>query len=249
MPLNALKLEQVAMLDLQRQYQHIRQDVLAAVERVCSSQQFILGQEVERLEHEVAAFTGAAAAVGCASGTDALWLALAACGVKPGDSVITTPFSFLASASAIVRAGAIPVFADIDPATFNIDPNQVADKLRNNKIRAMLPVHLYGQCADMNALQRPADEFNAVLVEDAAQAIGAAWEDARQALWAGRRRSVLSHQETERLRRGGIWLQHRIPIEPTTCAGFAAMEVPAAMFTRNWAGTRAWMPFRPPSFE
>ena len=107
--------------------------MLAAVERVFSSQQFVLGPEVEALEREVAAFTGASAAVGCASGTDALWLALAACGVKPGDSVITTPFSFLASASAIVRAGATPVFADIAPDTFNIDSAQLAVKLRSAK--------------------------------------------------------------------------------------------------------------------
>lgn len=168
------------MIDLQRQYQRIREDVLSAVERVCSSQHFILGPEVEELEREVAAFTGASAAVGCASGTDALWLMLAACGVKPGDSVITTPFSFLASASAIVRAGAIPVFADIDPATFNIDPDQVTRRLKETTTsRALLPVHLYGQCADVDALQPVADEFNAVLVEDAAQAIGAAWEGRR----------------------------------------------------------------------
>ena len=113
--------------------------------------------------------------MGCASGTDALWLMLAACGVKPGDSVITTPFSFLASASAIVRAGATPIFADIDPATFNISRKQVSSRLQAVKARALLPVHLYGQCADIDRLQPIADEFNAVLVEDAAQAIGAAW--------------------------------------------------------------------------
>jgi len=175
MPSSPLKFEQVAMLDLQRQYQRIREDILSAVERVCSSQHFILGPEVEELEREVAAFTGAADAVGCASGTDALWLMLAACGVKPGDSVITTPFSFLASASAIVRAGATPIFADIDPATFNINPQQVSSRLKEAKARALLPVHLYGQCADIDRLQPMADEFNAVLVEDAAQAIGAAW--------------------------------------------------------------------------
>jgi dTDP-4-amino-4,6-dideoxygalactose transaminase len=175
MPSSLPKFEQVPMLDLRRQYQRIREDVLSAIERVCSSQHFILGPEVEELEREVAAFTGASAAVGCASGTDALWLMLAACGVKPGDSVITTPFSFLASASAIVRAGATPVFADIDPATFNIDPNRVARRLKVTKARVLMPVHLYGQCADVDALQAGADEFNAVLVEDAAQALGAAW--------------------------------------------------------------------------
>jgi dTDP-4-amino-4,6-dideoxygalactose transaminase len=161
------------MLDLQRQYRTIREEILAAVERVCETQQFVLGPEVDALEREIAAYTGAASAVACASGTDALWLALAASGIKPGDSVVTSPFSFLASASAIVRAGATPVFADIDPQSFNIDSKQASAKMKDAK--AMLPVHLYGQCADMDALQTVADEFSAVIVEDAAQAIGAAW--------------------------------------------------------------------------
>src|SRR5271157_6504763 len=153
----------VPMLDLQRQYQQIREDILAAVERVCSSQQFILGPEVEALEREIAALTGAVSAVGCASGTEALWLALVAAGVKPGDSVITTAFSFFASASAIVRAGATPVFVDVDPGTLNLDPTLVLRELQTRhfgdrqrrspqsaNIRAILPVHLYGQCADMD---------------------------------------------------------------------------------------------------
>ncbi len=106
---------------MRRQYEGIREDVLAAIERVCDSQGFILGPEVEALEHEIAALTGAVDAVGCASGTEALWLALVAAGVKPGDSVITTAFSFFASASAIVRAGATPVFVDVDPGTLNLD--------------------------------------------------------------------------------------------------------------------------------
>jgi len=166
------------MLDLQRQYDQLKPEILAAVERVCSSQHYILGSEVEAFERELAAFCGAADAVGCASGTDALWLALAASGVQPGDQVLTTPFSFFASASAIVRCGARPVFADIDPATFNLDITQVESFLRGarrDKLRALLPVHLYGQCADMDALQRLADEFRLSLIEDAAQAIGARW--------------------------------------------------------------------------
>src|SRR5580692_8761698 len=105
------------MLDLARQYAQIREEVLAAIERVCSSQHFILGDEVEMLEREIAAFTGTSEAVGCASGTDALWLALLAIGVQPGDSVITTTFSFFASASSIVRAGARLILVDVDPAT------------------------------------------------------------------------------------------------------------------------------------
>ena len=172
----------IPMLDLGRQYAAIREEVLAAIERVCSSQHFILGAEVEALERELAAFCGAAEAVGCASGTDALWLALLAVGVEPGDTVITTPFSFFASASAIVRADARPVFVDVDPHTVNLDPAQVEAHLRSGKparLRALLPVHLYGQCADMDAFTRLADEFQLAIVEDAAQAIGATWRNRR----------------------------------------------------------------------
>jgi dTDP-4-amino-4,6-dideoxygalactose transaminase len=172
------KFDPIPLLDLHRQYRQIREDVLAAVERVCSSQQFVLGAEVEALEREVAAFTGTGAAVACASGTDALWLALVAAGVGPGDAVITTAFSFFASASAIVRAGARPVLVDVDPDTLNLDLDCVHTRLRaggSYKMRALLPVHLYGQCADMDGLQRIADEFQLSLIEDAAQAIGAKW--------------------------------------------------------------------------
>ena len=169
----------VPLLDLRRQYQGIREEVLDAIERVCDSQSFILGPEVEALEREIAALTGAAAAVGCASGTEALWLALVAAGVKPGDSVITTAFSFFASASAIVRAGATPLFVDVDPGTLNLDAARVEHLLRETpkpgKVRAILPVHLYGQCADMDAFDRIAREFGVAIVEDAAQAIGAEW--------------------------------------------------------------------------
>ena len=113
----------IPLLDLRRQYEQIREEVFAAIERVCASQHFVLGSEVEALEREMAAFTGATAAVGCASGTDALWLALLAAEVQPGDAVITTAFSFFASASAIVRAGARPVLVDVDPDTLNLDPD------------------------------------------------------------------------------------------------------------------------------
>jgi len=178
----ATRLASVPMLDLGRQYATIREEVLTAIERVCSSQHYILGAEVEALEHELAAFCGTADAVGCASGTDALWLALLAVGVRPGDTVITTAFSFFASASAIVRAGAQPVLLDADPHTLNLDPAGVEAHLRAGKstrLRALLPVHLYGQCADLDALQSLADEFQLPIVEDAAQAIGATWRDRR----------------------------------------------------------------------
>ena len=177
--------ESVPLLDLRRQYNEIREEVLAAIARVCDSQSFVLGPEVEALEREISSFTGATQAVGCASGTEALWLALIAAGVKPGDSVITTPFSFFASASSIVRAGATPVFVDVDPDTLNLDANLVERCIRNPRprpgnqrpanLRAILPVHLYGQCADIDAFNRLAQEFGVAIVEDAAQAIGAEW--------------------------------------------------------------------------
>ena len=173
---------------MRRQYDGLRAEVLAAIARVCDSQSFILGPEVEALEREIAALTGAACAVGCASGTEALWLALVAAGVKPGDSVITTAFSFFASASAIVRAGATPVFVDVDPGTLNLDAALVHSQLQDRQlqdrrlrtkrpenIRAILPVHLYGQCADMDAFDCLAQEFGVAIVGDAAQAIGAEW--------------------------------------------------------------------------
>lgn len=178
--LAAKKLDGVPMLDLRRQYEALREPILAAIERVCASQHFILGPEVESLESEIAAFTGAREAVGCASGTEALWLALSAIGVQPGDAVITTAFSFFASASAVVRAGGRPLLLDVDPATLNLDPAAVAARLRNlgtHKVRALLPVHLYGQCADMDAFAALADEFQLPIIEDAAQAIGARWRD------------------------------------------------------------------------
>ncbi len=170
--------ESVPLLDLLRQYRSIREEVLAAITRVCDSQGFILGPEVEALEREICALTGATAAVGCASGTEALWLALVAASVKPGDSVITTAFSFFASASAIVRAGATPILMDVDPGTLNLDAALVRKRLRADRpknLSAILPVHLYGQCADMDAFDAIAKDFNLAIVEDAAQAIGAAW--------------------------------------------------------------------------
>jgi dTDP-4-amino-4,6-dideoxygalactose transaminase len=170
------------MLDLGRQYSALRPEILAAVERVCASQHFILGAEVEALEREVAAFCGVAEAVGCASGTDALWIGLLALGVQPGDSVITTAFSFFASASAIARIGARPVLLDVDPHTLNLDPGAVTRFLHPGKprsLKALLPVHLYGQCADMDAFARLAADYALPILEDAAQAIGAEWRGRR----------------------------------------------------------------------
>ena len=171
-------LPKVPLLDLARQYEQIREPVLAAIERVCSSQHFILGSEVDALEQELTEFTGAKAAVACASGTDALWLALLALGIKPGDAVITTPFSFFASASSIARVGARPIFADVAADTLNLDPLGVAAVLKSDggfQLKAILPVHLYGQCADMASFSRLSEEFSIPVLEDAAQSIGAGY--------------------------------------------------------------------------
>jgi dTDP-4-amino-4,6-dideoxygalactose transaminase len=165
------------MLDLRRQYESIKDEVNAAVERVLTTQHFIGGPELDGFERESAEYLGARASVGCASGTDALWLALQACGVDAGSTVITTPFSFFASVSSIVRCGATPVLADVDPGTLNLDPAKVENALRRarGQVRAVMPVHLYGQCADMDRFGQLAQKYSVAIVEDAAQAFGAAW--------------------------------------------------------------------------
>jgi dTDP-4-amino-4,6-dideoxygalactose transaminase len=166
------------MLDLKRQYESIKDEIAAAIERVLPTQHFVGGPELDAFECESAAYLGVSASIGCSSGTDALWLALAAAGVKPGDRVITPPFTFFASASSITRCGATPVFADIDPATFNLDPAAVENVLSDGKpVRAIMPVHLYGQCADMDAFADITRRHNIAIVEDAAQAFGASWRD------------------------------------------------------------------------
>ncbi|MGH9590703.1 MAG: DegT/DnrJ/EryC1/StrS family aminotransferase [Terracidiphilus sp.] len=170
------------MLDLARQYQPLHRELLEALEQVLTTRQFILGDAVAAFERAAAEQLGVAHAIGCSSGTDALWLALAAVGVGPGMSVVTTPFSFFASVSSILRAGASPVLADIDPVTFNLDAAAVEfvlEKHRGAPIRALLPVHLYGQCAPWDAFSRLARERGLLLIEDAAQAWGAEWAGAR----------------------------------------------------------------------
>lgn len=167
------------MLDLKRQYKAIHQELVDAVAHVLETQQFILGEPVAAFERAAAAELGVAHAVGCSSGTDALWLALAAAGIGPGMAVITTPFSFFASVSSILRAGATPVLADIEPTTFNLDPIAVETALdapRRAAVRAILPVHLYGQPADWHGFSRLREEYDLKLIEDAAQAWGAEWQ-------------------------------------------------------------------------
>jgi dTDP-4-amino-4,6-dideoxygalactose transaminase len=167
------------MLDLKRQYLPLHSELLDAVSHVLETQQFILGEPVAAFERAAAGQLGVAHALGCSSGTDALWLALAAAGVGPGQAVITTPFSFFASVSAILRAGAMAVLADIDPCTFNLDPVAMESVLggpQGKAVRAILPVHLYGQCADFTALTRIREQHGLRLIEDAAQAWGAEWQ-------------------------------------------------------------------------
>ncbi|HZD92829.1 MAG TPA: DegT/DnrJ/EryC1/StrS family aminotransferase [Candidatus Sulfotelmatobacter sp.] len=172
---------EVPTMDLSRQYASIRSDILAAVTRICDSQRYILGEEVAVFEREFAALCGTTESVGCSSGTDALWLALAAAGIRPGHTVITTPFSFFATASSILRAGAKPVFADIDPETLNLDPASCERRLKASSpgVHAIMPVHLYGQCVDMDRIDRLAAEFKLQVIEDAAQAVGATWNGRR----------------------------------------------------------------------
>ena len=171
----------VPMLDFSRQFADLRHELLAAIEAVCLSQQFILGPQVAIFEQAAATACSVPHAIGCASGTDAIWLALAAANVGPGDVVVTTPFSFFASVSAILRCGATPLLADIDAETFNLSASATEEVLRSParatgiKVKAILPVHLYGQCADWNAFTALKQRHNLLLVEDAAQAFGATW--------------------------------------------------------------------------
>ncbi len=162
----------IPLLDLTGQYASIKPEIDAAIAHVVDSQRFVLGPVVQRCEEAVAAYVGSAHAVGVSSGTDALLVALMAEDIGPGDEVVTTPFSFFATAGVITRVGATPVFVDIDPATFNINAARIEDRI-TERTRAILPVHLFGQMADMAPIMEVARSHNLVVIEDAAQAIGA----------------------------------------------------------------------------
>ena len=161
----------VPLLDLKPQYATIRDEIRAALDRVLESQHFILGPEVAALEREVAAYSQCKFGIGVSSGTDALLAALMAIGLKPGDEVITTPYTFFATAGVVSRLGGIPIFVDIEPQTFNIDPKKIEAKI-SSRTRAIIPIHLFGRMADMDPIMEIAGRRGLRVIEDAAQAIG-----------------------------------------------------------------------------
>lgn len=170
----------VPLLDLKAQHQTIRDEVLVEVTRVIDSQKFILGEDVKQLEQAIAPYCGAKYAIGCASGSDALFLALLALDLQPGDEVVTTPYTFFATVGAICRAGAVPVFVDVESETFNMDMRQLAAVLdAHPKVRAIIPIHLFGGCADMDPLCELARARGITVIEDAAQSIGSEYKGRR----------------------------------------------------------------------
>jgi len=166
------KKTKIRLVNLEKQYRGIKREIDEAIARVVDSQHFIMGPEISRFEESMAAYCGTKCAVGVSSGTSGLFLALKALGIKAGDEVITSPYTFIATAEVIANTGAKPVFADIDPKTYNIDPAKIEEKI-TGRTKAIIPVHLYGQCADMEAILGIARSHGLKVVEDAAQAIGA----------------------------------------------------------------------------
>lgn len=164
----------IPFLDLKRQYVHLKEQLDEAVQDVIDSQMFILGSSVSKFEEELAKYCDTKFAVGCSSGTDALILSLLAANIGKGDEVITSPFTFFATAEAIIRVGAKPVFVDICEDTYNIDPGKINEAITPST-KAIIPVHIFGQCADMTAIMEIANEHDLIVIEDAAQAIGAEW--------------------------------------------------------------------------
>jgi dTDP-4-amino-4,6-dideoxygalactose transaminase len=180
----------VPFFDLKPQFASIQKEIKDALEEVYHTQQFILGPQVERLEQAIAHYSQTRYAIGVASGSDALLLSLLALGIGPGDEVIIPPFTFFATAGSVSRLGAIPVFVDIDPKTYNIDPHQIGAKI-TSKTKAIIPVHLYGQCADMDPILILAKAKDLWVIEDAAQALGAEYRPDDQG--PGRRAGQMGH--------------------------------------------------------
>lgn len=189
----------IPFFDLHRQFQTLRAEILADLAQVCESQAFILGPKVAELEERIAGFSGARFGIGTSSGTDAQLLILMALGIGPGDAVITTPFTFFATAGTVVRVGAKPLFVDIDPATLNLSVPKLEEFLKREcvttesgvrtreglNVRAVIPVHLFGLCSDLAGLRRVCDEWKLTLIEDAAQALGALFPDGDHHVHAG----------------------------------------------------------------
>ncbi|MBW2178975.1 MAG: DegT/DnrJ/EryC1/StrS family aminotransferase [Deltaproteobacteria bacterium] len=175
----------VPLLDLKKQYETIKDEALQVTKEIFESQYFILGPKVETLEKEIAAYCSSTYARGVSSGTDALLISLMAADIGQGASVITTPYTFFGTAGSIVRAGAVPVFADIDPDTYNISPKSIEKvistmpKTEREKLKGIIPVHLYGQCADMGPILEIAEKYKLIVIEDAAQAIGSEYNERR----------------------------------------------------------------------
>ncbi len=165
-------------IDLKAQYKQIKNDVDQRIQKVLDHQRFIMGPEVQQLEENLSSYVGVKHCIGVASGTDALQIAMMALGIGPGDEVITTPFSFIATAETIVLLGAKPIFVDIDPKTYNIDPDLIEPAI-SNRTKAIMPVDLYGQCADYDKINKIAQKYNIPVIEDGAQSFGATYKGKR----------------------------------------------------------------------
>ncbi|MEK7841485.1 MAG: aminotransferase class I/II-fold pyridoxal phosphate-dependent enzyme, partial [Deltaproteobacteria bacterium] len=172
----------VSLLNLKLQYQSIREEVLKEIEKICDNQAFILGENVVGLDDDIAKYCNTKYAVAVASGTDAILLPLMAAGIGAGDRVITTPYTFFATAGSIARLNAIPVFVDIEPDTYNIDPDKLEHVIKKqtaaqrSRLKAIIPVHLYGQCAEMEPIIKISKKYKLAVIEDAAQTIGATYK-------------------------------------------------------------------------